>query len=137
MVLCCAVGWGAAQEIPEEASSVPIADEEIERILKWLDEVLDVLPSPLSSPQPNTNVSTARGMATQELRDDGLCAAHRSLPLGSKVKVTNAVNGKEIEVIITMRIPLSSERIIDLSPGAALALDIGFGGPVVITVIRQ
>ena len=75
-----------------------------------------------------------RGNASQEIQTDGLAAAHPSLPIGSKARVTNAASGKEIEVTITGRIPASSDRVIDLSPGAALALDLGFGGPVIVSV---
>ena len=64
------------------------------------------------------------GKATHELQDAGLSAAHFNIPLGSKVKISNAETGKEIEVTIRGRIPLSSNRIVDLSPAAwdALAL---------------
>jgi rare lipoprotein A len=74
-----------------------------------------------------------RGTATQEMQAGGLSAAHSSYPVGSKVRVTNPANGLDIEVTITEKIPESTRRIIDLSPGAALALDLGTGGPVLIT----
>ena len=48
-----------------------------------------------------------------------LMAAHRSLPLGSKVRVTNLKNGRATVVRITDRGPYSQGRIIDLSPAAA------------------
>jgi rare lipoprotein A len=51
-------------------------------------------------------------------------AAHRSLPLGSKVKVTNLANGKSVEVEINDRGPFAENRIIDLSQAAAKALGI-------------
>lgn len=53
----------------------------------------------------------------------GLTAAHRSLPFGSKIKVTNLANGKSVEVEITDRGPFAENRIIDLSRAAAKALD--------------
>jgi rare lipoprotein A (peptidoglycan hydrolase) len=77
-----------------------------------------------------------RGMATQEMTG-GLFAAHPILPIDSKVKVTNTKNKKEITVTITDQIPPSDTRIIDLSPGAAAALDIGKGGPVIIEVLSM
>jgi rare lipoprotein A (peptidoglycan hydrolase) len=73
------------------------------------------------------------GTATQEM--NSLFAAHPILPIGSKVRVTNIKNRKEITVTITDRIPPSDTRIIDLSPAAALALDIGKGGPVIVEVL--
>jgi rare lipoprotein A (peptidoglycan hydrolase) len=53
----------------------------------------------------------------------GLTAAHPSLPLGSRVKVTNLANGKSVEVEITDLGPFAENRIIDLSQAAAKALD--------------
>jgi len=76
---------------------------------------------------------TQTGNATQEMQTAGLSAAHNSLPLGSKAKIRNLSNGREIEVTITEQIPTSTRRIIDLSPSAALALELGFGGPVIVT----
>jgi len=78
---------------------------------------------------------TQRGMATQEIVDDELTAGHPSLPITSKARITNIANGKEIEVTIAGRIPPSPNRIVDLSPAAALVLDIGKGGPVIINQI--
>jgi len=78
-----------------------------------------------------------RGIATQEMRAGGLSAGHPSLPVGSKARVTSIINGKEIEVTITARIPPSTERIIDLSPSSAQALGLGSSGAVVVTSFHQ
>jgi rare lipoprotein A len=48
-----------------------------------------------------------------------LTAAHRSLPLGSRVKVTNLSNGESVVVRINDRGPVPASRIIDLSYAAA------------------
>ncbi|MEO8129139.1 MAG: septal ring lytic transglycosylase RlpA family protein [Bryobacteraceae bacterium] len=50
----------------------------------------------------------------QELR-----AAHASLPLGSRVQVTNTVNGRTVQVTITDRIAPDDDRIISVSRSAA------------------
>jgi len=47
-----------------------------------------------------------------------MVAAHRSLPFGTKVKVTNLSNGKEVVVRINDRGPFIKGRVIDLSYGA-------------------
>ena len=47
-----------------------------------------------------------------------MVAAHRSLPFGTKVKVTNLSNGKEVVVKINDRGPFVKGRVIDLSYGA-------------------
>jgi len=77
------------------------------------------------------------GAATQEMMTEGLSAAHNRLPIGSKAKVTNPANGLETEVTITGQIPESPRRIIDLSPSAARALDIGSGGPVMVVSLSS
>ena len=66
-----------------------------------------------------------------------LTAAHRTLPLGSRVRVMNALNGRHVEVLINDRGPYIDGRIIDLSRAAAEELDmIEIGtSPVTIQVI--
>jgi rare lipoprotein A len=49
-------------------------------------------------------------------------AAHRTLPFGTRVKVTNVHNNKSMEVIIQDRGPFARNRIIDVSPLAAESL---------------
>jgi rare lipoprotein A len=49
-------------------------------------------------------------------------AAHRSLPWGSIVKLTNLANGKSVEVRINDRGPFGKGRIIDVSRAAASVL---------------
>ncbi len=48
-----------------------------------------------------------------------LTAAHRSLPFGTKVKVTNKRNGKSVVVRINDRGPFIRGRVIDVSKAAA------------------
>jgi len=52
-----------------------------------------------------------------------LTAAHPSLPMGTKAKVTNLENGKNVEVRINDRGPFVGERVIDVSKAAAKKLD--------------
>lgn len=67
-----------------------------------------------------------------------LTAAHRSLPFGTKVRVTNQKNGKSVVVRINDRGPYAGGRVIDLSRGAAQALSmVGAGvAPVKLQVLR-
>lgn len=51
-----------------------------------------------------------------------LTAAHRTLPFGSKVKVTDLRNRRSVVVTITDRGPVPDDRVIDLSLGAAREL---------------
>ena len=50
---------------------------------------------------------------------NGLTAAHRSLPLGTKLRVTNLSNGEDVIVRVNDRGPFAKSRLIDLSLGAA------------------
>src|SRR5215216_4716193 len=66
----------------------------------------------------------------------GLTAAHRSLPFGTKVRVTNRRNGHSVVVRINDRGPFVRGRVIDVTPAAARSL--GFSGlvPVALAVVR-
>ncbi|MCB1986392.1 MAG: septal ring lytic transglycosylase RlpA family protein [Nitrosomonas sp.] len=48
-----------------------------------------------------------------------LTAAHKTLPLPTKVRVTNLRNGRSVNVVVNDRGPFKRNRIIDLSHGAA------------------
>ena len=53
----------------------------------------------------------------------GLTAAHRTLPFGTRVRVTNQSNGQSVVVTINDRGPFVGGRVIDLSLGAARAIN--------------
>jgi rare lipoprotein A len=55
---------------------------------------------------------------------EGLTAAHRTLPFGTKVRVTSIKTGKVVTVRINDRGPFHSRRIIDVSAGAAKVIGI-------------
>jgi rare lipoprotein A len=55
---------------------------------------------------------------------NGLTAAHRTFPFGTKVRITNLENGKSVVVRVNDRGPFHEGRIIDLSLGAAKELDL-------------
>ena len=83
--------------------------------------------------QPQTGIasvySTESGSKTAsgaKLNPSALTAAHRTLPLGSKVKVTNKRNGRSVVVTINDRGPFVRGRVIDVTPAAARSL--GFSG---------
>jgi rare lipoprotein A len=79
--------------------------------------------------------STTRGMASfygyesgsrtasgERFNPEALTAAHRSLPFGTRVRVTNMWNGRSVIVRITDRGPFIGGRVIDLSTNAARQL---------------
>ena len=45
-------------------------------------------------------------------------AAHKTLPFGTRVRVTNAANGKSVVVVIRDRGPFVAGRCLDLTPAA-------------------
>ena len=68
-----------------------------------------------------------------------MTAAHKTLPLGTRVRVTNVVNGRSVVVRINDRGPYKPGRVIDLSEAAAGLLDIHKAGlvPVKVQVISN
>jgi rare lipoprotein A len=65
-----------------------------------------------------------RQTASGEIFDSGdLTMAHRSLPLGSEVRVTNLDNGRSVVLRVNDRGPYVDGRIADLSRAAAKRLD--------------
>ena len=58
----------------------------------------------------------------------GLTAAHRTLPFGTRLQVTNLHNGKSVIVRINDRGPFIRGRVIDLSLGAARAVGLTTSG---------
>ncbi len=68
---------------------------------------------------------------------NALTAAHKTLPFGTKVRVLNTKNKRNVVLTINDRGPVQPERILDISPRAAKALGIhprGMGD-VVMTVV--
>jgi len=74
---------------------------------------------------------TANGERAQP---NGFTVAHRTLPFGTRVRVTNTHNGRSVVVRINDRGPFVRGRVIDLTPAAAHAL--GFSGLASVTVQR-
>ena len=77
---------------------------------------------------------TANGEHT---RASGLTAAHRRLPFGTMVRVTNQRSGRSVVVRINDRGPFIRGRVIDVTPAAAHVL--GFSGlaPVTLAVVGK
>jgi rare lipoprotein A len=102
-----------------------------------------------TEPVPPGRANVQRGMATfygdeqqggptasgERFDKRLLTAAHRSLPIGTRVRVTNLKNGRSVEVRINDRGPFGNRgRIIDLSEAAARRLDMIDAGVVPVTV---
>lgn len=75
----------------------------------------------------------------QRFNPEGMTAAHRSLPFGTRVRVTNTHNGRSVVVRINDRGPFIRGRVLDLSVAAARLLGMMGSGvaPVRIEVIGR
>ena len=82
----------------------------------------------------NGGTHTASG---EKLEDYAMTAAHKTLPLGSKVRVTNKSNGRSVVVRITDRGPYIKGRVIDVTKGVAAKLGFIEDGvvPVLVEVL--
>jgi len=74
---------------------------------------------------------TANG---EHMNPNAMTAAHKSLPMGSRVTVHNKSNGRSVTVRINDRGPYVTGRVIDLSPGAAHVIGMNGLAPVSLTV---
>jgi rare lipoprotein A len=64
----------------------------------------------------------------RRLNPAALTAAHRFLPFGTVVRVTDLATGRSVDVRITDRGPIPRDRIIDVTPAAARALEMRRAG---------
>lgn len=78
-----------------------------------------------------------RTASGEVFRPEGLTAAHRSLPLGTRVKVTNLNNGRSVVLRINDRGPFVRGRMIDVSLGAAKVLGFASAGTARVRVERM
>jgi rare lipoprotein A len=83
------------------------------------------------------SASAESGIASFYSSGGGYTAAHKTLPFGTRVRVTNSRNGRSIVVVINDRGPFIRGRIIDLSPAAARAIGISGIGNVSIQAIGK
>jgi rare lipoprotein A len=75
--------------------------------------------------------------SSEQALASGMTAAHRSIPFGTRVRVTNRANGKSVVVRINDRGPFLRGRIIDLTTATAKALDFSGLTPVTLVVISR
>lgn len=97
---------------------------------------------PLTSPEGYSEIGMASWYGHESgsktsmgtyFRPEGVSAAHKTLPLPSKVRVTNLRNGRSIVLVVNDRGPFKHNRIIDLSHGAARK--IGLNGLAKVKVV--
>ena len=81
-----------------------------------------------------SNEKTANG---EYAHADRLTAAHRTLPFGTRVLVTNVSSGRSVVVRINDRGPYIAGRIIDLTPAGAKAIGSNGLAQVTLTVLQS
>jgi len=98
-------------------------------------------PAPPPTAPPRTITRTERGVVSfyamsfagkktasgDTFDPDALTMAHRTLPFGTRVRVTNLRNERSVEVVVNDRGPAVAGRIGDLSPAAARAIGLTDG----------
>ncbi len=80
--------------------------------------------------------ATPRPPPGERMNPAAMTAAHRTLPFGTKLKVTNQRNGKTVVVRINDRGPFIRGRVIDLSKAAAVQLGFIRSGHTKICMIK-
>ena len=76
---------------------------------------------------------TANGEA---FKPDGISCAHKTLPFNTRIRVTNLNNGKSVVCRVNDRGPFIAGRVVDLSRGAARAINMTGAGVVPVRVER-
>lgn len=69
-----------------------------------------------------TRLNGRKTASGEKYDQNAMTAAHRTLPFGTRVRVTNARNSRSVEVRINDRGPTQPNRIVDLSQAAATKL---------------
>lgn len=125
----------------------------LRRLLGGADPISEIEGRP-EPPAPTVAVSSSyTGMASwygpgfhgrrsasgEVFNQNAYTAAHRTLPFGTQVRVTNLNNGRQVTVRINDRGPFSGHRVIDLSAGAARSIGLTSAGvgPVRLEVIGR
>lgn len=81
--------------------------------------VASTLPAAAQCGSASWYALTSKTASGERMNPSAMTAAHRKLPFGTKLKVTNKRNGKSVVVRINDRGPFIKGRMLDLSKGAA------------------
>jgi|SRR5579872_3594142 len=112
-----------------------MAGNSLKKLVCALTILASIIGLPMTASAQSGIASVYSGGLTadgEHAHPSGLTAAHRSLPFGTLVRVTNDRTGRSVVVRINDRGPFVRGRIIDLMPAAARA--IGFSGLAHVTV---
>jgi rare lipoprotein A len=124
---------GLISSVPVQAAEAPAVDriESLSEVVTSLDESLPAA-DPVAA-EEKVYKAVGQGMASyygrelagnrtasgERFNPAGFTAAHRTLPLGTRLRVTNVANGRSVIVRVNDRGPFVGRRLIDVSLGAA------------------
>ncbi len=124
---------GLLSSVPVQAAEAPAVEriESLSEIVAALDESLPAV-DPVAAEEKayqaigqgtasyyGRELAGNRTASGERFNPHGLTAAHRTLPLGTKLRVTNVANGRSVIVRVNDRGPFVGRRLIDVSRGAA------------------
>ena len=123
---------GLMSSVPVHAAEAPAGEriETLTDVVATLDETIRIDPV---AAEEKVYKAIGQGIASyygvelagnrtasgERFNPTGLTAAHRTLPLGTKLRVTNVANGRSVIVRVNDRGPFVGKRLIDVSLGAA------------------
>jgi rare lipoprotein A len=93
-------------------------------------------PQPLGIARAAFYEHPGRTASGEKYNPDGLTAAHKTLPLGTRLRVVNQRNGRSVVVRINDRVPRQAKFPIDLSRGSARAIGMSSVAPVILYAMR-
>ena len=129
----------APEPAPEPAEAVETAatGADVTAPVTFASTPAEAAPAPAPEPARAPALETLTGSASYyadmfegrttasgvPFRQAEMWAAHRTLPFGTRLRVTNLKNGNEVEVEVVDRGPYAHGRVLDLSKAAARELD--------------
>ena len=155
-LICPAVGASPNGEefVIEEIEDIPEIRESESMVVVPVKPLPLPPPKTVASPPPKSSklIRVVQGAASwygpgfygrttasgERLRKGTMTAAHRTLPFGTQVRVTNLSNGRSVVVRINDRGPFKYHRVIDLAHGAASQLRMMQAGevPVKLEILK-
>ena len=123
---------GLISSVPVHAAEAPVGEriESLTEVVATLDESIRI--DPVAAEEKiykaigqgtasyyGRELAGNRTASGERFDPHGFTAAHRTLPLGTKLRVTNVANGRSVIVRVNDRGPFVGRRVIDVSLGAA------------------
>lgn len=122
--------------IPETVAAPPLVEENLEQPVEEKAEKQPILLAEGVASYYGAELAGNRTANGERFNPSALTAAHRTLPMGTKLRVTNKANGKSVVVRINDRGPFAKSRIIDVSRAAAEQISMVRSGTARVTLER-